>query len=54
MITRLFKEFSRSEQAGGLLLIACTALSLLAANSGAGAAYVAFWETPVGDHTLTG
>ena len=31
--TTLFKDFFNSEKAGGLVLIACTILSLLLANS---------------------
>lgn len=53
MVTRLFREFFRNEKAGGLLLIACTVASLLLANSGNSAGYVAFWEMPLGTHTLT-
>lgn len=53
MVTRLFREFFRNEKAGGLLLIGCTILSLLLANSGNSAGYVAFWEMPLGTHTLT-
>ncbi len=54
IITRLFKEFFRNEKAGGLVLIGCTVASLLLANAGNGAGYVAFWEMPLGTHTLTG
>jgi Na+:H+ antiporter, NhaA family len=44
--TRLFKEFFDSEKAGGLILLACTALSLVLANSGFGAGYQHFFQTP--------
>ncbi|MGN6618880.1 MAG: Na+/H+ antiporter NhaA [Ilyomonas sp.] len=43
--TKLFKEFFESEKAGGLILIACTIISLVIANSAIGADYHHFWET---------
>lgn len=45
--TKLFKEFFESEKAGGLILIACTIISLIVANSAIGADYHHFWETKV-------
>lgn len=53
MITRLFKEFFQNEKAGGIVLITCTVLSLILANSDYSAGYVGFWEMPLGSHTLT-
>lgn len=44
-ITRLFAEFSRSEQASGVLLLLCTALSLTVANSELASLYQVFWNT---------
>ena len=41
----LFKEFFDSEKAGGLILIACTAISLLLANSASNQGYHGFWLT---------
>jgi len=41
----LFKNFFQSEKAGGFVLIACTLLSILIANSSAGEGYVHFWHT---------
>ena len=41
----LFKEFFDSEKAGGLILIACTAISLLLANSASNQGYHSFWLT---------
>jgi NhaA family Na+:H+ antiporter len=35
-LTDTFVRFARSEQFGGILLIACTLISLLLANSAAG------------------
>jgi hypothetical protein len=42
---KLFKEFFESEKSGGLVLIACTAISLVLANSVFGSAYLHFWHT---------
>jgi NhaA family Na+:H+ antiporter len=42
--TKLFKDFFESEKTGGLLLLFCTVLSLLFANSGWGDRYVQFWH----------
>ena len=43
-LTKLFNEFFNSEKAGGLILIICTALSLVIANSTWGATYNDFWQ----------
>ena len=50
--TKLFNEFFNSEKAGGLVLMACTALSLVLANSNFGPAYHHFWETSLAGHSL--
>jgi Na+:H+ antiporter, NhaA family len=42
-----FKRFFESEKVGGILLIACTAVSLLLANSSLGPDYLYFWHLPV-------
>ena len=42
--TKLFKDFFNSEKAGGLILIACTMLSLTIANSIYGESYQHFWQ----------
>lgn len=42
-LNNLFKEFLDSEKAGGLILIACTAISLLLANSASNQGYHSFW-----------
>ena len=41
----MFQQFFNSEKAGGLILIACTIVSLLIANSSLGEAFVHFWHT---------
>jgi Na+:H+ antiporter, NhaA family len=47
-LTKLFHEFFESEKAGGLVLIFCTALSLLLANSSFGNVYAQIWQTKFG------
>lgn len=44
-ITQLFKDFFESEKLGGLILILCTLVSLLLANSSFGESYHHFWLT---------
>ncbi len=43
---KLFKEFFESEKSGGLILIGCTVISLVLANSVFGSDYLHFWHTP--------
>ncbi len=51
-MTRLFREFFNSEKAGGLILIASTAFSILLANSSVGIEWTGIWKTPVAGHDL--
>lgn len=51
--TRLFREFFESERAGGLLLIACTLISLIAANSVIGEDYIRLWESKLGGTSVS-
>ena len=44
-ISKLFTAFFESEKSGGLLLIACTLLSLVLANSVFSESYLHFWHT---------
>ncbi len=46
-LTRLFRDFFESEKAGGLVLIVCTVLSLVLANSPFGESYLHLWHTPL-------
>ncbi len=46
-LTRTFQAFFESEKSGGILLMICTAFSLLVANSAVGAGYLALWQTQV-------
>jgi NhaA family Na+:H+ antiporter len=50
--TKLFNEFFKSEKAGGLILIACTILSLILANSIFGPDYQAFFKIKLAGLTL--
>jgi NhaA family Na+:H+ antiporter len=51
--TKTFKAFFESEKAGGLLLLFVTILSLLLANSPIQTAYIQFWSTDIGHHSIT-
>ncbi len=47
-VTRIFREFYQSEKSGGLILIACTAVSLFLANSAIQWEYMLMWHVKVG------
>lgn len=47
-LTRLFKEFFKSEQSSGIILILCTLASIAIANSAWGSGYLEFWHRKVG------
>ena len=51
-LTDTFIRFARSEQSGGILLIACTMVSLLLANSSMGDAYQRLWHSSLGPLSL--
>jgi len=48
----LFSDFFHSEKSSGIVLIGCTILSLLIANSAWGEAYHHLWETQIGPYPL--
>jgi len=50
--TKLFKDFFNSEKAGGLILILCTAISLIITNSSLGTNYQIFWATQFAGHSI--
>ena len=52
VFTRLFLDFFKSEKFSGFLLIGCTALSLLVANSSWGENYALFWHYPFAGLTV--
>ncbi|OYW19955.1 MAG: Na+/H+ antiporter NhaA, partial [Sphingobacteriales bacterium 12-47-4] len=47
-LSTLFTEFFQSEKAGGFILIACTIISLIIANSSWGSSYIHFWHEQLG------
>ena len=47
-LTRLFNDFFQSEKSGGIVLITCTIVSILIANSVLGESYLHFWHYEVG------
>lgn len=51
-IPKLFKEFFESERAGGIILILCTILSIILANSGLQNSYSEIWKFNIGNHSL--
>lgn len=51
-MTKLFGDFFDSEKAGGFILIACTLLSLLLANSSFGESYLHLWHFQLANHPL--
>jgi NhaA family Na+:H+ antiporter len=51
-LSSLFNEFMENEQASGLVLIACTVLSIAVANSRFGESYLDFWNVKVGIDTF--
>lgn len=52
-LTKLFKDFFNSEKTGGIILICCTCLSMILANSPVGEHYIAFWENDsINGHSL--
>ena len=46
-ISQTFQDFVNSEKSSGILLIACTAISLFMTNSSRGTDYLVFWQTYV-------
>ena len=51
-LTKAFKNFLANEQAGSIVLITCTVLSLIIANTAAGESYVHFWHSYLGPLTI--
>lgn len=49
--TGLFKSFFESEKAGGLVLLVCTVISLVIANSSFSEDYIAMWHYQIGSHS---
>ena len=53
ILTKLYKEFFRSEKTGGLILVFATLVSLVLANSPFSSSYLAFWDIQFHNHTIT-
>ena len=51
-VSNTFTQFVDSEKASGIVLMACTVLSLLLANSSVGASYLTLWQRSVGGLSL--
>lgn len=51
-LTKLIREFIRSERSGGIILICCTIISMLIANSFAGTEYRQLWENMLVGHSI--
>ena len=47
-LTETFKDFFANERSGAVVLIACTLVSLIVANSGFGVSYLHFWHSHLG------
>jgi len=52
-VTKLFSAFFHSEKSGGIVLVLCTALSLIITNSTWGEGYLDFWNMNVAGHSLS-
>jgi len=51
--TALFQSFFKSEKSGGIVLICCTIISLLLANSSWSESYLSIWNMNFNDHSIT-
>lgn len=51
-LTKLFTSFFESEKAGGLILLICTAFSLLISNSSFSESYFAIWHHTIANHSF--
>jgi NhaA family Na+:H+ antiporter len=47
-LTKLFVEFFQSEESSGIILMLCTIVAILVANSPVGKGFVDFWHTKLG------
>jgi NhaA family Na+:H+ antiporter len=52
-LTKLFTDFSNSEKSGGIVLIACTILSLILTNTGSQDFYQSIWSFDLAGHSIT-
>lgn len=52
-LTKLFNDFFQSEKSGGIILIACTIVSLVFSNTPLQTSYLAFWNIEFEGHPIT-
>jgi len=52
-LTRLFTEFFESEKASGILLLVCTIISLIIANSASQIEYLSIWNYEFNHHSVS-
>lgn len=52
-LSKLFKEFFASEKSGGIILLACTVISLVLTNSRFHAEYLSIWNLELAHHSVT-
>ncbi|MBK6998819.1 MAG: Na+/H+ antiporter NhaA [Rhodoferax sp.] len=52
VLSNTFNKFFGSEKSGGILLVICTAISLVIANSSLGGSYLSFWQQDVAGLTI--
>ncbi len=51
-IKHILRGFIENEKSGGFILIICTLISILLANSNIGAQYISFWNSNLGSHSV--
>lgn len=51
-LSKLFTSFFESEKAGGLILLLCTAFSLVISNTSFSESYFAIWHHPIANHSF--
>ena len=51
-LSNTFTRFVESEKASGIVLICCTVVSLVLANSSIGASYMSVWHRSIGGLSL--
>ncbi len=51
-VTKAFVSFFESEKAGGLILLLCTAFSLVISNTSFSESYFAIWHHPIAHHSF--
>jgi NhaA family Na+:H+ antiporter len=51
-VTKAFMSFFESEKAGGLILLLCTAFSLVISNTAFSESYFAIWHHPIANHSF--